>query len=206
MKRLLVALVLAGPGAALAQEAAPQLQEDPRAARYAEVERGLFTGFEFGYIGIPSAKVSDTAKFPYAAQGGNGYAGGFVVALDLGVDVTSRLAISALALGSNSQGNASYGAFDVIGGGGDVRFAFLALRDANGTERTFAYVHGRVAYVKSYPQALFATSEVLAGGGLGLEYFTRLRHFSVGLAVDGLFFTKAQSFAFSVAPTLRYTF
>ena len=49
-------------------------------------------------------------------------------------------------------------------------------------------------------------NDVLAQGGVGLEYFTRLRHFSLGVMVDGLYFTDAKASGLSVVPTLRYTF
>ena len=61
MKRL-VALALLLPALALAQDAAPQLQEDPRAARFKDVERGFFIGFEAGYIGLLDTPVADPEK------------------------------------------------------------------------------------------------------------------------------------------------
>ncbi len=49
MKPLLASLALLLPALALAQDAAPQLQEDPRAAKFKDVERGFFIGFEAGW-------------------------------------------------------------------------------------------------------------------------------------------------------------
>jgi hypothetical protein len=205
MKRSLLALLLAAlPPGSFAQEAAPQLQEDPRAARFREVERGFFVGFEVGYLGITKTPAPTGSGF--VTQGEGGFANGFLAGIHLGYDITSRLALAVFALGSNPRASASYGSFNLFAVGGDARFAFAAVPDVNGVERLFFYVHGRGGWLKTTPKDLFGDTDVLLQGGLGVEYFTRLRHFSVGLAADGLYFTKAKAPGFAVVPTLRYTF
>jgi len=206
MKRALFTLILALPLAAAAQEAAPQLQEDPRAARFRDVERGFFVGFEIGYHGILKTPVADPARFPYAPGGGGGRAGGLLVGLSVGYDLTSRLALSLFALASDLKADPSYGAFNVVGGGADVRFAVLASSDSNEVERLYGYVHARGGYTRTYPNGLFGTNTLLAQGGVGIEYYTRLRHFSVGVALDGLYYPEPKAAGFAVTPTLRYTF
>jgi hypothetical protein len=47
---------------------------------------------------------------------------------------------------------------------------------------------------------------VLIFAGPGIEYYTRLRHFSIGLEADFLFFALTQSIGFTVTPMLRYVF
>ncbi len=206
MRRSLVALTLAAaPGLAAAQEAAPALEQDPRAAKFREVERGFFTGLEVGYLHLLKTPVADPAVYPYAGSDG-GAAGGVVIGLVVGYDINSRLAVALFASQGNATASASYGAFNLTAAGADVRFAFLGLRDSNEVERLYFYLHARGGYVWTYPKGLFGTTDVLAQGGLGLEYYTRLRHFSLGLAVDGLYFTKVKASGFSVVPTLRYTF
>jgi hypothetical protein len=205
MKRLLPALLASLPLAAPAQEAAPVLQEDPRAARFHEVERGLWMGFEVGFVGFAKTPTADASKFPYA-QAGGGFASGLGVGVSLGYDIGSRVALSLFALGSDARASASYGSFDVLAAGVDLRIAPLAWRDAQGVERLFGYVHVRGGALRSHPAALFDTSDFLFGGGVGFEYFTRLRHFSVGAAVDGIYVGKVKVPGFAVTPTLRYTF
>ncbi len=205
MNRIAVALLAALPLAASAQDAAPQLPEDPRAARFREVERGLFAGFEVGYLHLTKTPTQDRVRFPYAGEDG-GAAGGLLVGVHVGYDVLPRLALSAFVLGSSAKADPSYGAFDVAAAGADLRFAFLAFPDSQGVERVHLYLHGRGGYLRSRPEGLFARSDLLLGGGLGIEYFTRLRHFSVGLALDGVYVQKAKVPGFLVAPTLRYTF
>lgn len=205
MKRFLMVIVAALPLAGAAQEAAPALQEDPRAARFREIERGFWVGFEAGFVGFTKTPTMDATRFPYAGSGG-GFASGFGVTVSVGVDITPRLALSVFAMGSNAKASASYGAFDVLAAGGDLRFAPLAWRDGQGVERLHAYLHVRGGYLRSRPEALFDSSDYLAGGGIGIEYFTRLRHFSVGIALDGMFVGKVKVPGVSLAPTLRYTF
>jgi hypothetical protein len=205
MRRTLVALLLSSLApAALAQEAAPALQEDPRAARFREVERGLFASFEIGYLHLFETPVADPAAFPYAGAGGS--AQGIVSGLLVGYDLSSRLAVSLFAWQGNATASASYGAFGITAAGADLRFALLGMRDSNEVERLYLYLHARGGYVWTRPKGLFGDNDVLAQGGVGLEYFTRLRHFSVGVTVDGLYFTTAKTTGLSVVPTLRYTF
>ncbi len=206
-----IAVIIAGGGTPLvaaAQEAAPALPEDPRVPRYRDVERGFFTGFEVGYLTLFKTPSGDTSKFPFAGNGG-GSSSGFLVGATVGYDLTPRLAIAAYAMGGNSSASSSYGAFSVLSAGGDLRVALLGSRDANQVERLFVYLHGRAGYLLSYPQGLFGTSDGRDGyfaGGPGVEYFTRLRHFSVGFAADVAYLPKAKVAGLALTPTVRYTF
>jgi hypothetical protein len=205
VKRILLAFALVAPVLAAAQEAAPVLQEDPRAARFGEVERGFFVGFEAGYLHLLDTPTADPAKFPYAGTSG-GAAGGLAVGTHVGVDLGNRLAVSIFALGGNQRANVDYGAFSVLAVGGDLRVSVIGTRDRNDLQRLWVYVHGRGGIARTYPEGLFGTDEVLVSGGPGVEYFTRLRHYSIGLAADYVYAVKAKASGFSVYPTVRYTF
>ncbi len=204
MKRLL-ALALLVPALALAEEAAPQLQEDPRAAKFRDVERGFFVGFEAGYLGLLDTPTADVEKFPLAGKSG-GRAGGLLVGALAGVDLGTRLAVALYAQGGNARANANYGAFSLYGGGVDLKLALVGRKDRNDWERFFVYVHARGGYAKTYPEGLFGTSDVIVAGGPGIEYYTRLRHFSIGMGADVVYATKAKAAGFAVYPTVRYTF
>ncbi len=204
--RLAIALAaLLAPGLALAQEAAPPLQENPRAARYDDVERGFFVGFNAGYLSFLDTPTQDTAAFPYAGDAG-GRSGGLLLAAELGRDITSRVSAALFVQGGNQRANANYGAFSLYAAGGDVRFAFLGRKDRNDWERFFVYVHARAGYARTYPEGLFGTSDVLVQGGPGVEYFTRLRHFSIGLSLDYVRALKAKANGLTAYTTVRYTF
>ncbi|HYS79483.1 MAG TPA: adventurous gliding motility protein CglE [Anaeromyxobacteraceae bacterium] len=206
--RMLLALLAVAallPVAARGQDAAPPMPEDPRAPRYREVERGLFTGFEVGYLSLFKTPTADRVKFPFAGADG-GRAGGLLVGAILGYDLSSRLAVSLYALGGNARASISYGAFSVLSAGGDVRLALYGSSDSYGVERLHFYVHGRGGLLITEPEGLLGKNDVYVAGGPGVEYFTHLRHFSVGLAADVAYLTKAKAAGLTVTPTVRYTF
>ncbi len=205
MKPLAAALALLLPALALAEDAAPQLQEAPRAAKFKDVERGFFVGLEAGYLGWLDTPTSDPEKFPLAGTSG-GSAGGLVVGALVGMDLGTRLSVALFAQGGNAKANPNYGSFGLFAGGLDVKLAVLGHRDRNDWQRFFVYVHARGGWARSYPEGLFGTDDVVVAGGPGIEYYTRLRHFSVALGGDFVRATKAGANGFTVYPTVRYTF
>jgi hypothetical protein len=205
VKRIIFAVLLALPLAAAAQDAAPQLQEDPRAARYRDVERGFFIGFDAGYLGLLDTPTADPEKFPYAGTTG-GAARGLLVGVNVGVDLGSRLSLALFGQGGNQRASLDYGAFSLYTAGLDLRVSVIGKKDRNDFERFFVYLHGRGGYALTFPEGLFGTNDVVVQGGPGVEYFTRLRHFSVGFAADYVYATKAKASGFAVYPTVRYTF
>jgi hypothetical protein len=203
--RKLALVLLAVPALALAQDSAPQLQEDPRAAKFRDVERGFFVGFEAGYLGLVDTPTADKVKYPLAGSSG-GSAGGLLVGAMVGVDLGQHLSIALVGQGGNERARANYGAFNLLSAGLDARVAVKAWRDRNDWQRLFVYVHGRGSYARTFPEGLFGKSDVLVAGGPGVEYFTKLRHFAVGAAVDAVYATKAAAVGYAVYPTIRYTF
>ena len=201
-----LAVALAAPGAALAQEAAPGPGEDPRAPKFADVERGFFIGMEAGWpVLLSETRTKDPVKFPQAA-GGGGRALGLAVGLQLGYDVTSRLALSLYADGFFLKADGAYGAFDVMAAGADVRWAFWGRKDRNGWERLLAYVHARGGWVMTHPEGLFGDTDLMFGGGPGIEYFAQLRHFSWWAQLDGLYVLDAATPGAALLTGVRYTF
>jgi hypothetical protein len=188
-----------------AQEAAPTLQEDPRAAKFKDVERGFFVGFDAGWLSFFETPVADPVSHPYAGEDG-GMSGGILIGLNAGYDVLPRLAFSVFAVGSTQSADVDYGAFSIYAVGLDARYSFWSMKDRNGWERLFAYVHARGGYARTRPTGLFGDVETLLSAGAGIEYFTRLRHFSVGLAADGVYAAKAGALGWALYPTVRYTF
>ncbi len=202
---LMLILALAALAPALAQDAAPAPLEDPRAPKFKDVERGFFVGFEAGWVALTRTPNQDPVKFPFAT-GGGGTAQGAAIGLHLGYDLTSRFAVAIFAEGAELKASPSYGAFDLLAVGLDLRYAFHGSQDRNGYERFLVYAHGRGGYLISNPTGLFTDTDVLIGGGLGAEYFTQLRHFSVGLQIDGLYVLAAKAPGFAITPVVRYTF
>jgi hypothetical protein len=203
--RKLSAILLLVPALALGQDAAPQLQEDPRAAKFDDVERGFFVGFEAGYMGFVDTPTADQVKYPLAGESG-GSSGGMVVGATVGVDLAKRISVALMAQGGNQKAGPNYGAFSLLSVGADVRLALKGWLDRNDWPRTFFYVHARGGYAMTTPEGLFGTSDFVIAGGPGIEYFTKLRHFSVGAALDAVYATKAGAFGYALYPTVRYTF
>ena len=201
----IVALALVVPALALGQEAAPKLQEDPRAAKFKDVERGFFVGFEAGYLALMDTPTADAEKFPLAGTSG-GRASGLVVGALVGVDLGNRFSIAAFFQGGNARASVDYGAFSLFAAGLDLKVAVLGRKDRNDWERFYVYLHARGGLARTYPEGLFGTDEVIAAGGPGIEYYTKLRHFSIGAAADVVYATKAATAGFAIYPTVRYTF
>ncbi len=208
LRRAVILIAALAPLVAAAQatgQAAPPMPDDPRAPRFHEVERGAFVGFESGWLHLNQTRVVDARQYPSAA-GGGGHADMLLVGTSLGYDVTDRFALSAVALAADGSANPSYGAFSLLIVGGDARLSLIGARDGQGVERFYAYLHARAGFVVTRPYGLFGTTDTLLAGGPGIEYFTRLRHFSVGAAFDVVRVSKADTFGFAVFPTVRYTF
>jgi hypothetical protein len=208
VKRRIVALALAlgVPALALGQAAAPKLQEDPRAARFRDVERGFFVAFEAGYLGLLETPTDDREKFPLAGDDGGHASGAPMVGVLAGVDIGKRLSVALFLQGGNLRASDNYGAFDLYAGGVDLKLALLGWKDRNDWERFYVYVHARGGVARTYPEGLFGTDEIIAAGGPGIEYFTQLRHFSISLGADAVYTANAGALGYAVYPTLRYTF
>jgi hypothetical protein len=207
VKRIVaLALALGLPALALGQDAAPQLQEDPRVKRYQDVERGFFVGFEVGYLGFSKTPTADPEKFPLAGEDGGRASGLPMVGLVVGTDIGKRLSVALFLQGGNLSASDNYGAFDLYAGGVDLKLALLGHKDRNDWERFYVYVHARGGVARTYPEGLFGTDEVIAAGGPGIEYYTQLRHFSIALGADAVYAANASALGYAVYPTLRYTF
>lgn len=201
----LALLAVLAPALALGQDAAPKLEEDPRAPKFRDVERGFFIAFEAGYMGLLKTPTADPEKFPLAGSGG-GRAGGMLVGALVGVDLGRYLSIAAYVQDGNARASQDYGAFSVYAAGLDLKLAVFGHKDVNDWERLYFYLHGRGGYAKTSPEGLFGTRENILAGGVGVEYYTRLRHFSIALGADALYATKAKASGYAVYPTVRYTF
>jgi hypothetical protein len=105
----------------------------------------------------------------------------------------------------NSGGTAS-GDFSTLVPGAVVRAHLVGFADSQEVKRTFFYVRGGAGYAVFSPKQLLPDSDILVFAGPGVEYYTRLRHFSVGLEVSGNYLINSGSFGFAVTPNLRYAF
>jgi hypothetical protein len=204
---LLTGLLLLS-NAAMAQEApAPAATSTDRAAgTFNEIERGLYVGVSAGpfYLANPP---SETGPRPFSS--------GLHAQVELGVDLGTRLSIGAFLHVSHSRAGAEYtgnsggsvsGDFTMLAPGASVRARLIGFADSQEVVRTWIYLRAGGGYALFSPKQLLPDSDILVFGGPGVEYYTRLRHFSVGLEVTGTYLVSAGTYGFAISPNLRYAF
>lgn len=219
---LAIALALCSQ-VALAQEArataAAAPVQDKAAETFNEVERGFF----LGVTGGPSWVVNP----PALAGGVRPFSSGQMAQLEIGTDIGNILSLSLFVQVTANRAGSDYlgnnparldpnpanrpapvsGDFSTLVPGLALRANLLGLTDAQGTRRTWIYARGGAGYALFYPSQLFkAGPEFLVFAGPGLEYYTRLRHFSIGVEVTATVLATSGAFGFAVTPNLRYAF
>lgn len=205
---LVAVALLSAASAASAQEApAAAPTKDKAAVTYNEVERGIYLGATAGPLFILN---------PPATSGPRPFSPGQMAQVEVGFDIGDRLSVGAFLTGSANKENADYqgssggtasGDFGMLIPGGNVRLNILGFADSQGTTRTYLYVRGGAGYVFYGPVELLRdVHDFLAFGSVGVEYYTRLRHFSLGLEASGAFLLPSGTVGFALTPSLRYAF
>lgn len=180
-------------------------------AKLAEVERGVWAASHAGavyYLELPGENP--------------GTAFGSLIGIEVGFDLLRELQIGVLAWGQSVGAPADYkgisddsidpkrtrGDFQTMMVGGGLRWSFLKLADENGIDRTYFFVRAGAGATFSRPVGILDEQGIFGLGGLGVEYFTQLRHFSVGVELDwlGLFGELGEAHALTLLPHLKYTF
>ncbi len=200
-KLVLASLLL--PSLALAQGAPAR---DKEAVVFDEIERGVFLG------------VTGGAHFmvnPPATKGPRPFSPGQTATVEIGYELGERLALSAFVMGTANRAGAEYighsngtasGDFSALIPGAAARFNAVGFNDAQGVQRTWLYLRGGAGFVMFSPKTLLPDPDVLVFAGPGVEYFTRLRHFSIGLEATGSYLVTSGTIGFAVTPNLRYAF
>lgn len=197
----IVCAALAFPALAHAQAAG-----DRPAESFEEIERGPY----FSVLGGPSFIVN-----PPASQGPRPFSPGQMAQVEVGVDIGEQLSLGAFILGASNRagseyegysGGAASGDFSMLVPGLVARLHLMGIADDQEVRRTWIYARGGVGYAQFSPKLLLPDPDILVFAGPGVEYYTRLRHFSVGIEVTGSFLVRSQSFGFAVTPNLRYAF
>lgn len=180
-------------------------------AKLADVERGFWAASHAGavyYLDLPGENP--------------GSAFGSLIGLEVGYDLLDELQFGLLAWGQSVGAPADYrgitddrldpkrtrGDFQTMMFGAGLRWSPIRLADVNGVDRTYFFVRAGGGATISRPKGILDEEGFFALGGLGVEYFTQLRHFSVGVELDwlGLFGDLGQAHAITLLPHLKYTF
>jgi hypothetical protein len=172
------------------------------------IVRGLYVEARVGggYM-VATAKladISDELPQQYPQAGSNeDLGGGTLVHLAAGFDIADMIAVQAVG-GATLVGGGGAGGLvrdlSMVFGGAGLRLAFQL------DPRLHLLAEANVAYVNASNSVESDKSGVAAVGGVGLEYYVHVRHFSIG--VDLTVFAPFSPFRMFVglAPTVKYTF
>ena len=208
MSRVAIALsaFLLVPSLAFAQRAPAR---DKQAVTFDEVERGFFLGVEGG--------VSALMNPPAEAGRPQPMSWGQMALVEVGYELLDRVSLALFVMGATNRASSDYtgfspnqvasGDFTTLVPGATARISLVGFPDSQGVQRIFFYLRGGIGVASFFPKALLPYSYGYAFAGPGVEYFTRLRHFSIGLEVTGSALLGATpSTGFAITPNLRYAF
>jgi hypothetical protein len=200
--------VLVVPTLARAQQSssASNPVKDREAETFDEIERGLY----FSVGGGPFFLVN-----PPASQGPRPFSSGQMAQVEVGYDIGERLSVGLFVMGAanragsdyiGNSGGAASGDFSSLVPGATLRAHLVGFADSQEVKRTFIYARAGAGLALFSPKLLLPDSDILVFAGPGVEYYTRLRHFSVGIEVTGSYLVSSGSVGFAVTPNLRYAF
>jgi hypothetical protein len=196
---------------ALAQETA-SVHEAGRAP-LEEIERGVYLGLQGGVWYLLEAPVHKGSKGPKSF--------GQSLQIEIGYDLGERVSLGLMLLGTFNPANSSYygesaknstgkneasGGFSSLTPGLSVKVNLVGFKDGQSVQRTWVYARAAIGASFFFPKVLLPKADYLANVGVGVEYYTRLRHFSIGLEASGLGLLRTGAFGFAITPSLRYAF
>ncbi|MBZ4422509.1 adventurous gliding motility protein CglE [Myxococcus sp. RHSTA-1-4] len=194
------------PLAASAQQPTPANGDRP-AVTFDEIERGVYFAVLGGPLFLTNPPAPEGTPRPFSS--------GPMAQVEVGVDLGESLSLGVFIMGSSIRTSAEYvgnsggavsGDFSSMATGAVLRARLLGLADSQEVKRTWFYLRGGAGYAMFSPKRLLPESDILVFAGPGVEYYTRLRHFSVGLEVTGNYLVSGGTFGFAVAPNIRYAF
>lgn len=206
---LLCCLLPAGTSFAAEGEAAASAEDRP-ALKVNEVEHGAFFGVEAGGLFL----------FGPANSQNGGFSPGRSFGVTAGYEIQDFLSLAVLVMGSSvstpsgfssdytPEGGSSpmRGNFSSLLLGGLVKVSPIGFTDSNNVKRFFLFARLGGGYALMGPKNFYEGGDIALLGGIGVEYFTRLRHFSLGLSADFFYGIQHMGPGFSLTPALRYTF
>jgi opacity protein-like surface antigen len=205
---MLAALVtLTAAPASLAQSQESRVLKDREAVTFEEVERGFYFGLTAGPSFMINPPASGSSAQPLSP--------GQMAQVELGYDIGDRISIGLYVRGTQNRAGTDYtgksggvasGDFASLSPGATARISLVGFNDDQEVRRTWFYVRGGVGYLMFFPNTLLPDSDVAVFAGPGLEYFTRLRHFSIGLEITGTMLLSQGAIGIAVTPNLRYAF
>jgi hypothetical protein len=98
------------------------------------------------------------------------------------------------------------GSFTALTLGAIAKVSPFGFKDANDVKRAYVYARLGGGYTLLGPSNFYKDGDISILGGVGIEYFTHLRHFSLGLTLDFFYGIQHMGPGLMLTPNLRYTF
>lgn len=191
-------LGMACAASALAAEAPAAAVSEGQGSPLVEVVRGGYAEAEFGYAALTTPGASQKI------------ATGTVVDLDMGYDLSRALGVGLFVWGAalSTPSSSSAGDFSAVFPGAELRLYLPLGEDAAGTQRLVLGLRAGGGLMLFSPGSAAPGPAPAARAGVDLEYFTRLRHFSVGIGAEGVaaFPSGGSLFGAALSPFARYSF
>jgi hypothetical protein len=191
---------------AFAQETASVREAE--SASLNEIERGVYFRLQGGVWYLLEAPTHKGVKGPKSF--------GQSLQIELGYDLGERVSLGVMLLGTFNPASSTYygesvnkeasGGFSSLTPGLSAKIGLVGFEDSQAVQRTWLYVRVAIGASFFFPKVLLPKMDYLANLGIGIEYYTRLRHFSVGLEASGIGLLRAGAFGFAITPSLRYAF
>ena len=186
--------------------AGEEIKGDTKVALINEIERGFSLSIDYGanyYIPLSGAGFVSMNQ-DYLSPGTR-------MGMRLGYDILNNIAVDLFVLANFNQGVIDDKALKdgVLTGdlahfapGVGFRFAFVTA------DRVFAYARIGAGYALWFPSQLAGNSvgSIHTDASIGVEYYTHLRHISVGIEADFQALLAPMAFGFAIYPTIKYTF
>lgn len=206
--------------AADAPQEGEEIKGDTGVAEINEVERGFYVSVDVGpnhylYLDQPGFVAIGRPLFEDVARPTSWFSPGTRMGLRTGYDVLNNINAEMFLTANFNEGairqtDLQAGTLTgdlshfVAGVGG--RFAFLTLPVEY--PRWFVYGRAGVGYAVWFPNALAQNSfgSIHVDGSIGVEYYTKLRHLSIGAEVAFQSLLLPFAFGLQVYPTVKYTF
>ncbi len=181
--------------------------KDKEAVTFNEIERGFFLGVGGGpfiLLAPPSSTGASSKLSP-----------GQMATVEIGMDLGERLSLAVFFQGTANRAGSDYvgksggsasGDYSAIAPGASLRANLVGFADVNDVKRTWVYARVGAGFMMFSPKQLLPDPDILVFGGPGVEYYTRLRHFSVGIELTGAFLLTSGTLGFALTPNLRYAF
>lgn len=193
-----------------------EVRGDAGVAEIREVERGVYVSVDIGpnhylHLDTPGFVTLGRPLFQDLGRPTTWLSPGTRMGLRVGYDILNNVNAEVFALANFNEGEISgkriadgqlTGDLTHFATGVGGRFAFIT------TERVFVFARGGVGYAFWFPSALAedAFGSIHIDGSLGVEYYTKLRHLSVGVEAGFQSLLLPFAFGVSLTPTLKYTF